>query len=165
MSHNSVALFGALCADLDHYAKLPEVPTFPGSGIRTSYAGATPSVVAARSLLASAFKKLEDEVDEGADGKAIDLFLQCNKRCAEWVDRRNTSHDEVLVGEFRRLVNDFWNPNGLPLVSSYEEIWARAQVGPGVGLMATGTDFYSKMFSSPLSTTSKGLALSYDNYV
>lgn len=164
MSHNSVALFGELCADLAHYAKLSEIPPYPGLGIRTDFAGATPSVVAARSMLASAFKKYEDEVENSADGKAIDLFLQCNKHCSEWVDRRNTSHDEVLVGEFKRLVNDFWNPNGLPLVSSFEEIWDKAQVGPGVGLMATGTDFYSKMFSSPLSTTSKGLALSYDGY-
>lgn len=165
MSHNSVALFGALVADLIHHANLDEVPAYPGKGISPMYVGATPSVVAARSLLTSAFKKLEDEVDRGADRKAIDLFLACNKQCTEWVDRSNTSHDEVLVGEFKKLVNDFWNPNGLPLVSSFGEIWSAADVGPGVGLMATGTDFYSKMFSSPLSTTSKGLALSYDDYV
>jgi hypothetical protein len=165
MSYNSVALFNHLCEDLKPYLDTSKVPSYPTGDIISVFAGASLETVRARHLVNSFLKKNQDQVLPDADSKAISLFLSSNKECEEWEDRRNTSFDDVLIGEFKRLVYEFWNPNGLPLVSSFDEIWEVGRMGPGSGLEATGFDFYSKLFSSSLTCTSLGLYTSYKRFI
>jgi hypothetical protein len=74
--------------------------------------------------------------------------------------------DELLVGLFKQEVYRFLFPKRLDsIVDSFEQILQFARTGPGSSIAARGTDFYTKLFSSKLSTTSEGLYLAYKNYV
>jgi hypothetical protein len=160
------ALFRRLCDDLKRYVSPSEVNQLTTGSIRKFHANASMEVVAARQILNSFYKKLQDDIEDSADSAAISLFLNVNKRCGSWTYEGNTSWDDLLIGELKKSIYQFWNPTPTePLCSSFEEFWALGRCGPGASLKATGCDFYSKLFSSPLTCTSVGLSRSYSNYI
>lgn len=112
---------------------------------------ATPRQVAATQLLASFYKKFVDKVSPAADDRAFEKFLSINQKCGEWKYQGET-WDDVFIGELRRAIYDFWNPSGMPLVGSLGDIFAMSRPGPGASVGARGNDFYSKLFSSPLTS-------------
>jgi hypothetical protein len=121
---------------------------------------------AAAALAKSFLKKFEDIPADAADAAAIEDFLHTNGAVGSWTLKLESTLDELLVGEFCQLVHQFVEPgNRFPLFSTFEAILDRARMGPGSSIGAEGEDFYTKLFSSPLTCTSEGLYLAYANYV
>lgn len=121
-----------------------------------------PKEVAVTTLLGSVFKKFEDPNPE-ADAKAISKFLSVNMRAGAWkleVDRLQLWEEELL-GSVKSYLDDFFHPAGEYLVPSFEALFFKGELGPGANLMGRGGDFYTKMFSSVLTTTSLELYKSY----
>lgn len=149
-------LYQHLRTDLE--ASLP-----PGETLADDWwPGASPTTVAAIELGKSFYKKFVVNEEPTAEAVAWSKFAQANAECADWALHLVDSWDEVLWNELKHSIHDFWYRNGTALVSCYGEILDRADVGPGASIGARGTDFYTKLFDSPLSTTRVGL---YDVYV
>ncbi|DAD50446.1 TPA_asm: RNA-directed RNA polymerase, partial [ssRNA phage Zoerhiza.4_7] len=123
--------------------------------------------VACYSLRDSFLKKYneEDNPSDEACRAALDKFSAVNKRCASWMPMLNTTFDDELLGEIKKVIYEFWFVGGVsPLVSDYRELYYHGRAGPGASLSARDTDFYTKMFDSPLSST-EGLPSIWDSCV
>jgi hypothetical protein len=116
-------------------------------------------------LAKSFYKKFIDMTEESANEKALEKFLSVNKTSGDWCYKPVDSWDEVLWGELKRSVHDFWNPEGMPLFSSFSELFTRGRCGPGASVGSQFSDFYSKLFSSRLSSTSRGIYRAYRCYI
>lgn len=119
---------------------------------------------ACHSLASSLLKKFTDDEDERVTyQRAYAKFLRLNEEVASYTVAPNTSLDEVLLNEtklaFRKFFDDAMDRNTCWWTLS--ECFARGRPGPGASLKANGNDFYTKLFSSPMSTTSRGL---YDHF-
>jgi len=121
---------------------------------------ATWKEIAKQQLVDSIYKKLVDQVSPQADDRALTKFLAVNEKCGEWQMACESWEDE-LVGCLKRHINDFWNKGGHDLVYSFNEILDLGRAGPGASVGSLGNDFYTKMFSSPLTCTHQFL---YDVY-
>lgn len=124
----------------------------------------SPRQAASTSLLQSLFKKYSTsgETSEAQNKVAIEKFLSVNSDAGNWEYSPNTSGEEELMGSVRELIWYFWNPQGLPLVGNDYDLFDRGMVGPGSSIAARGEDYYTKVWSSPLSATSEGLATQYE---
>lgn len=116
--------------------------------------------VAATLLLESVFKKFEDP-NPSADAKAIEKFLAVNERMGTYKLVVSSSWDEELVGTVKAVLNNFLHPNGMPLVTSFKQIFESGECGSGASIAGRGGDFYTKMFSSELTTTGYPLYAEY----
>lgn len=94
---------------------------------------------------------------EQAGETAVSKFLHSNKKCKDFRLNLNTSLDEELYGTFVEEIHNFFHKDGIPILSSYSELFQKGQSGPGVTVQGLGTSFYSKYFSSKLSATSRSL--------
>lgn len=115
---------------------------------------------AALRLAQCLLKKNQDNIDADADQRALDKFLACDVRARDWSLEVQNLRDDMLVGLFREEMRRFFSinaPGGPAYPISSELILNEARTGPGASIEAKGTDFYTKFFSSPLSTTSRGL--------
>lgn len=116
-------------------------------------------------LAKSFFKKFKDTTSETADQEALDKFLQSNLQCKNWELRVEDLKDELLTGLFRQQIWKFFNPTDLtPILSSTNQLMEGATTGPGASLGAKGTDFYTKLFSGPLTCTRRGIYEIYSHY-
>lgn len=113
----------------------------------------TPKEYARNYLAHDVFKKFLSHINDNVDELALEKFLTVNSRCKLWRPEYESWEEEV-VGSVRDQIYRFWNPAGMPLVSSYNDILCRSRAGPGASVGARGNDFYTKMFSSPLTCTS-----------
>jgi len=115
-------------------------------------------------LLQSILKKYKssEESTEEQDTAALNKFLAVNNQLSLWECLPNTSGDEELIGSVKEHIYHFWNPSGFPLVSNPLAILDRGRTGPGASIGSHGEDFYTKMFSSPLTYTSEGLLSLYE---
>lgn len=126
----------------------------------------TPRQVAAISLANSFIKKSIDEISVDADQNALSKFLTCNRTCKEWVLNTRSSWDDELVGTFKNELYKFFNPTGdANILSDLMSIYSKGRCGPGAALGSEGGDFYTKLFSSKLTATSKWLIRAYERYV
>lgn len=125
---------------------------------------ATLEQVTSLSLLQSLYKRYlpQLETSEDQDNVAISKFVDVNNHAANWEYRPNTSGDEELMGSVREHIDCFWNPEGFPLVFHLHDLFDHGSVGPGSSISARGADYYTKMWSSPLSATSADLAAHYE---
>jgi hypothetical protein len=110
--------------------------------------------VAALSLVRSLTKKFRDRVSTEADAVAEAKFLRSNDLCKNWRLELSSSWDEELYGNFLSEVDNFLHPEGQLLVGSVAEIFGNGRCGPGASLGANGCDFYTKLYSSRLTSTS-----------
>jgi hypothetical protein len=164
MVPGSDALFGYLLDDLsegdrpalDNLLSSPSDDYFPDASVRDIYK---------LRLLRSFYKKLVENVAVDADARCLDKFLAANSRCKEWRLNLSDSRDEILYGELKRELHDFFYPEGEPLIQSYFDVLRQGRAGPGSSLGAIGEDFYSKFFSSQLTATSPELYKLYSEYV
>lgn len=131
-----------------------------GSVIDTSLPGwsvdSSPKQVAAYCLRDSLLKKFNegDDPSPSACQAALTKFMAVNNRCADWEYRGEFTKDDELIGEVKHVIEEFWLVGGVsPLVSDYREMYLRGRAGPGASICARSTDFYTKMFDSPLSST------------
>lgn len=127
------------------------------------WAGASPRDAACISLRRSLFKKWESDQTDAADAACLAKFMQVNENCKNWkldLEAMSTK-DEELWGEFKNSLYRFFHPGGYPLVDDIQGCLDFGRVGPGASLGARGGDFYTKLFASPLTSTSR---LLYENY-
>ena len=108
------------------------------------------------------FKKYVSHLKEDAEKAGLEKFLAVNSRCKEFCFSVTglPSVDQEIIGEIRNFIYRFLLTSGLPSLS-LGEILSRGKVGPGASLGAWGTDFYTKLFSSPLTTTRLSLYEAY----
>lgn len=125
----------------------------------------SPQVFASRAMLGSFFKKYVEASSKCADEKALEKFLQVNSDCGNWTLSLEGSWDEELYGTFKLVLHDFFYPKGMPLLTSLGQFLDRARVGPGASVGARGFDFYTKLFSSPLTVTSPYLYKAYRYHI
>lgn len=127
------------------------------------------SSFAARALKDNLFKKLNTEVSPDADSKALTKFLQINETVGSWKLEVSTLEDELLLGELRACLYNFFNQyrsgHTMNIVSDYHEIASHGTLGPGKSVGSVHENFYSKLFDSELTATSSGLHRIYANYI
>jgi hypothetical protein len=146
---NRQMLFSCLQVDLSPYAF--EDKKSPFSHWRS---------VASTMLLESIFKKFEDP-NPSADAKAIEKFRAVNERMESYKLVVSSSWDEEVVGDVKTCLERFLHPEGMPLVESFSQIFESGECGPGASVAGRGGDFYTKMFSSELTTTGLPLYAEY----
>jgi hypothetical protein len=165
MGVNPDALYLDLLEDLSGWLSYSQRVSLETLGKCDSYPDSSTRQIAAVSMANSFFKKFKDRVSPEADATCLDKFLTVNDQCGTWKLELQDSGDELLFGEFKNLVWEFLYPNHQPLVSSFNQILDHGRMGPGVSVGAVGNDFYTKLFSSPLSCTSEGLLGAYSCYL
>jgi len=150
MSAYSDALYQALIDDLEE--------AFPGADL-TSFPPESQSsrLYAAHALFSSFMKKFVDDVEPMADERAIEKFMLANDKCASYTLTMESSYDEILIGEFRQAIWNFFNPRGYLLELNPLIAINYATQGPGSSVGSPRTDFYTKMFSSQMACTNIGL--------
>lgn len=127
---------------------------------------ASTTEAAGLSIRRSLLKKLRRKSSPEQDKLALAKFLAVNSQCEKWELQFQDSWDEVLLGELRSTVYYFFHDRGrIPLLDSLDEFCHYGRVGPGASIGARGGDFYTKMFSSPLTCTNLGLYRAYKNYI
>jgi hypothetical protein len=127
---------------------------------------ASPAVVAATLLKSNFAKKFVDDISPNADVIALKKFEACNDRCQDWIFSPERTVDEVVLGHVRNDIHKFFFPHQTePLIYSFGDLSPQGDVGPGASVRAMGTDFYTKLFSGPLSSTDPILYRLYNNYV
>jgi hypothetical protein len=120
---------------------------------------------AACSLLNSFLKKLETGRTEETDQAALVKFLACNSACENWqLPSQFDSKTETLLGEYKRAIYEFWFKDGFALWNHPYSLLDQGRVGPGANIEARGGDFYTKLFSSPLSCSHISLYSLYSRY-
>lgn len=146
MRVNAAALSKALLADMADEIDVQLPSWAPDS---------TPREVACYALRDSFMKKFmeTDEPSPTACAAALKKFIAVNTRCKSWVIPYEFSQDDVLVGELKRTLHEFWYRDESPLVNDYRDLFLRGRAGPGASISARDTDFYTKMFDSDLSCT------------
>jgi len=130
-------------------------------------AACDPRTFAAVSLLRSIVKKFQDEIDqEAADKAAFDAFHAANAACEAWVGDESAlgPYDEILVGEFRHQVWDFFNVQGYGLITG-ANILAEVDFGPGSSPGADDTSFLTKLGHSVLTASSQLPITLFDDWV
>ncbi len=166
MSDSSEALFRALLNDLSDHLPTHVLSVLKCGGSVDRWPEITPKQAACLGLARSFLKKFRDTIDVSSTDKvALEKFERVNQRAKDWCLGETNSWDDVLLGEFKNLIYEFWNPEGWPLISSGDDIWINGDVGPGSAIGVEYEDFYHKMFSSDLSCTHTGVYRSYRVYI
>lgn len=162
---NPDVLYSNLLEDLSPYLDSSQIDSFYQSGKAVWYVDSSPSQVASVSLGNSLMKKFIDRVSPNADSVCERKFRMINNQCGVWRLDLQSSGDELLLGELKSALYDFLYPGGMPLVSSFGQILGFGRSGPGASRGSIGNDFYSKMFSSPLTATSSVLYGVYADHI
>lgn len=159
----SDALYSSLLDDLSKVVPMETLLLWKTSP--PDIATLSPKAVACYSLMKAFLKKLKVANSSRHDSKALLKFLHVNSNCRNWRLDLKTEHDQILFGELKRSIYDFWNRSGFPLVTSDYTILDHSRCGPGASVGGRGGDFYTKMFSSPLTSTSHYLYHVYRRYI
>jgi hypothetical protein len=118
--------------------------------------------------MTSLTKKWEGSMTEDTKARALSKFLQVNKACEDWKLEPDSFEpcDDYLLGELRSYLSKFWTPdNRNPLVDNDLDVLEKGQLGPGAAVGSIGNDFYTKLFSSKMATTSPNLYFWYRRYI
>lgn len=113
------------------------------------------ATVRVSSLRASIFKKYRDTPNSSADEKCLRLFLQMNDRCKSFAFEPKTNQQAHVISRVISLFEDMFYT-----VPDQTQRYSRSDFdqdilpGPGASLGARSYNFYTKLFDSPLSTTS-----------
>jgi len=165
MAIRTNALYLDLLTDLQSYLPEPTRPLTCDLESFDYFPGMTPKQFASVHLTKTFLKKFQDCSSESADAVALDKFLQSNLQCRDWQLKITDLKDELLVGLFRQEIYRFFSHGRGWILDSVNDIVGHGDVGPGASLLANGSDFYTKLFSSKLSCTSKRLFTLYEHYI
>jgi hypothetical protein len=123
------------------------------------YPGITARQYAMQSLRNSLIKKFSnDKKDSECDRKALEKFTQVNDSCASYRADVSTV-DELLwvaIGEAKSFLDNFCNPEGLPLLT-LATIERGMAFGSGANIGAKSGDPYGKLAISNLTYTDPAL--------
>jgi hypothetical protein len=104
----------------------------------------------------SFLKKFRYAVTPEADQRALDKFLAINDRCRTFKIECVELYDDIFIGELRKEIYNALVASNL-LSPGFHQILDEGRLGPGASIRARGTDFYTKMFDSPISCTRPSL--------
>ena len=117
----------------------------------------SPVQVACYRLKESLLKKFNqaDRPSKSACDTALGKFLAVNDRMRNWsLCLNHVQPDWELLGMLKSELKEFLDPsNEGPIFSDYTLMFQNGYTGPGASLLANGTDFYTKVFGSDLSST------------
>jgi hypothetical protein len=122
--------------------------------------------VACGALMKSLTKKWSD-INADAESKALNLFIEANEQCRNFRLTPLSMFDDYVIGEVKASLADWLTLKGdgaQPAFGPFN-ISQGLMPGPGSSLEANGEDFYTKLFSSPLSYTSEQLLHLYRSYI
>lgn len=114
----------------------------------------TPFGAACRHMYQSALSKFLDdgEMSEAAKAAGEEKFLSMNNRSLAYVEDPRDELLEVLIGEFRKELYDFYIDQGFSIFS-FDELSQGLNVGPGASIGSQSYNFYTKLFDSDLTAT------------
>lgn len=114
----------------------------------------TPFGAAARHMYQSVLSKYlhDGEMSEAAKAAGEEKFLTMNNRSLAYVEDPRDELLEVLIGEFRKELYDFYINQGFSIFS-FDDLKSKIDVGPGASLGSQSYNFYSKLFDSDLTAT------------
>jgi hypothetical protein len=160
MAIEPIDLLQCLKEDLSHQ----DLPTDVGLDF---WPDMTVKQAAAVNLLNAFLKKLRTGRTGKTDERALEKFLACNRACETWRLDMSTidTKTEIILGTVRQYLDDFWHRGGHSLVDHDYDVLERGALGPGVSLGSRANDFYSKLFSSPLSVSDPSLYFWYSRYI
>jgi hypothetical protein len=122
---------------------------------------------AGNALLSSLFKKWRSE-SSFAEDRALLIFLEANHLSREWTlpsDFSFSGRFSTILGRVKWELEKLLHPNGMPLLSSYSQLWEEGYTGPGASIGASGQSFYAKFGSSTLTATSEDLYMTYRSFI
>ena len=126
----------------------------------------TPLQCAGYSIYHSFLRKVATGRTRHTDKRAEEKFLACNSACEGWaLPDQYDLKTEILLGEVRRAVYEFWFKDGEPLTEHPFDALRIGGVGPGVSIGSEGNSFYAKLFSSRLTCTDRSLYTWYSRYI
>lgn len=115
-------------------------------------------------LRKSALKKREDwpaeDLKRQADA-AQKLFLEQNSRIASWTWQPTHPFDDLVLGEMKNLLHKIIVPAEPDDGLCFRYLAEHIAVGPGAAVGADAASFYTKLFASPLTSTSEDLVRLY----
>lgn len=126
--------------------------------------GSSTRQYAAYQLARDFIRKFQDEQSAEADSNALAKFLAANDRCRDWELRLETPWDEALFNTLKGVLDNFYHQDGQPIIGSHIQIFSNARTGPGSSLGSIGESFYTKLFSSELTSSSHLLYKLYRDY-
>jgi hypothetical protein len=101
-------------------------------------------------------------ITQEAEQEALRRLKESNSLCQEWSFKPNLSLDEMILGDVSSLMDSFFFPDGLGLLS-LTAIAERFGVGPGANVGATkDNSFIGKVFNGPMSCTDRSLYRMYE---
>lgn len=111
------------------------------------------------SLSKSLLKKYLDDTSKDADHRALQKFMDCNRRCSVYGLAIDTSWDAEFVG---RMTDELCvTGNGPTLDLDLSILKDDLGLGPGANVGSQSYNFYSKLYDSKLTLTHKHLARLY----
>jgi hypothetical protein len=120
---------------------------------------------ASRRLSERAFKKFEDDSSEFADAVAKAKFKDTCLRISAYQGAvPETMLDEYLIGEFQLAIDRAFDQEFLDKLN-WSSIFLKGRTGPGASIGSIGTDFYTKLFSSNLTTCSLPVSSAFQRLV
>lgn len=156
------ALFSAINADSICNSGQP---SSYWEGVKPDYDSMSFVEAATCSFVNSWRKKFRPDDSSKQDTAAYIKWADCNSRSATWTDRSNTSVDEEFFGTMKMELDNFFYPNGYPLLHSLDSFFLAGRHGAGSSIGALSTDFYSKMFGSRLTSSNSVLIEHYQSNV
>lgn len=108
-----------------------------------------PKRFAAQSLCKNLLKKYRKANTRETDSAALKTFLAVNSRMSEFKLEFNFEAEAEVFGLMRVAMDRFFNEAPFDF-TCYDHILDSGAVGPGASIGAHGTDFYTKLFSSPM---------------
>jgi len=119
---------------------------------------------AARAMLSSFYKKFVANEEKDAEQRAFDKFTEINDRCKTWTIESLTDEQRIFISELKATLWRFEARSALGCLT-IDQLLDRFRVGPGASLKARGSDFYTKVFDSPLTCTRDSLYTAYHRIV
>lgn len=145
------AIYETLVLDLDY--TLGRDTTYDGESVLLDV-----KKYAAQYLKDKFLSKLVPSDTSEADVNAYQAFASSNERCRTWSLPELSESDVQLVGEFAKILEDFFLVDlGADVELSWANIALNGRCGPGAAVGASGTSWYSKMYSGVLTASDQAL--------
>lgn len=123
---------------------------------------------AATLLIRDVLRKNQDDINQEVTAAvALESFLEVNSTLGGYspINSCEFEWEAEILGEIQKILYDLFYPKSEPLLVDYLTIAHKGSLGPGASIGANGTDFYTKLFSSDLTCTSRSLYDMYKGYV
>ncbi len=163
---SSTALYHQLIEDLRPFLdRDQEISAYLGGSIPI-YPDSEPEQWAAVFQLRGLAKKLVTDVEDDADAKALDKFLESNRLCERWSWSRESWSmlDDILVGTLKEVFYDVFGHSSV-CFGSLDYLSNKGDLGAGMNVKSQDTDMYTKLYMAPLTCSKTSIFDLYQRYV